>query len=245
MSKLNNLRKRFLNAYRIWIRDPLDDSPITKTDAAMGNYGLASRQIADQLTLAVQYAHSANVSGDIVEFGTQSGRTARVISLAMQSFCPSRMLHLFDSFLGLPAVDNPVDSSTPDVASGVWGAGQLVGITRNRLSELVSPIPHTIHGGWFKDTIVDLAGVKLAMVHIDCDLYESTVDVLDGMRKYDLFQDGQIILFDDFNCNRASGEFGQRAAFDRLKNGGVAFRFEPLGFYGWSGAAFLVHHNEA
>jgi len=243
MSKLNNLRKRFINAYRVWIRDPLDDSPITNTDAAMGSYGLASRQIADQLTLAVQYAHSANVSGDIVEFGTQTGHTARVISLAMQSFCPRRKLHLFDSFLGLPSVDNPVDGSTPDVVSGVWGAGQLVGVTRRRLADLVSPIPHVIHAGWFKGTISDLAGVKLAMVHIDCDLYESTVDVLDGMRKHGLFQDGQIILFDDFNCNLASKKFGQRAAFDRIKDGWRDFQFELIGFYGWSGACFIAHAN--
>lgn len=243
MSKLNNLRKRFINAYRIWIRDPLDDSPITKTDAAMGSYGLAARQIADQLTLAVQYAHNSNVPGDIAEFGTQTGHTARVISLAMQSFCPGRKLHLFDSFLGLPDVNNPVDGSTPDVVSGVWGAGQLVGITQKRLSQLVSPIQHVIHAGWFKDTVDVLAGANLAMVHIDCDLYESTMDVLDGMKKHGLFQDGQIILFDDFNCNRASEKFGQRAAFEHLKNSGVAFRFELLGFYGWAGACFVVHSN--
>jgi hypothetical protein len=62
-------------------------------------------------------------------------------------------------------------------------------------------VPRTVvlHKGWFSDTIpawhVQHTG-PIAFIHIDCDLYSSTVDILTGLA--DRLQAGTVILFDEY-----------------------------------------------
>ena len=53
---------------------------------------------------------------------------------------------------------------------------------------------------------------KAAIVHLDCDLYISTKQVLDGLDRHGVMQDGTVLMFDDWNCHRANPAFGQRGA---------------------------------
>ena len=61
-------------------------------------------------------------------------------------------------------------------------------------------LPHKTYlvPGWFKDTIPEWKQKhtdRLAFIHIDCDLYESTKDILNGLN--DRISKGTIILFDE------------------------------------------------
>lgn len=49
------------------------------------------------------------------------------------------------------------------------------------------------------------------MVYIDCDLYKSTVPVLDFVRGF--LQVGTVIVFDDWNCYHARPDHGERRAW--------------------------------
>ncbi len=85
---------------------------------------------------------------------------------------------------------------------------------------------------------------KAALIHIDCDLYQSTKEVLGRLYEMDVFQDGCIILFDDYNCFKASPHAGERLAFREFLEGQGRFESTPFFTYGYNGAAFFLHEKQ-
>ena len=73
-----------------------------------------------------------------------------------------------------------------------------------RLGEVVSADRINIHKGFYSETLTRPLPIKAALVHIDCDLYQSTKEVLSWLGKHDICTDGCVLLFDDWNCFRAS-----------------------------------------
>jgi O-methyltransferase len=210
-------------------------------------------EVFKKLELGVDYVYSCDVAGDIAEFGTMTGGTAAALARAMalssarypEAAGRTRRLHLFDSFRGLPEASSPIDAESPHVRSGVWSAGTCKGISRDDLlRRCVKYLPEdrvAIHDGWFKDTLPRLpADVRFALLHIDCDLYQSTIEVLDHCFSRSLIQEGTAIFFDDWNSNRASPEFGERKAWAEAC-GRYAVRSSDCGEYSHSGRKFIVH----
>ena len=65
--------------------------------------------------------------------------------------------------------------------------------------------------GWFKDTLGDSRIKELALLRVDGDLYESTMDVLNQL--YEKVVKGGFIIIDDFgieNCKKAVNDFFAR-----------------------------------
>jgi hypothetical protein len=121
------------------------------------------------------------VGGHYLEFGVFKGGTIRYIAKR----APKAEIDGFDSFEGLPES---------------WAGYNLTSQTfceKGRLPSVPSNV--TLHSGLFKDTIPVWRGGALgpiAFLHIDCDIYSSTVDILQGVR--DRLQAGTIILFDEY-----------------------------------------------
>ena len=72
--------------------------------------------------------------------------------------------------------------------------------------------------GFYEDSLRDELArkhrmAKAAVVHIDCDLYASTVAVLDFITPFVI--DGTVIVFDDFFYYRGHPKKGERGAFNR------------------------------
>lgn len=203
------------------------------------------------LTLGVQYLAIAGVEGDIVEFGTAAGTTACMIASAMANspwkyMILSKKLYLFDSFEGLPFAKSPVDKGNPHVMSDVWGSGACRGLNQHQLIAKVHKAGLAkdrikVHAGWFCDTLHKLPDdTKFAMLHIDCDFYQSTMDVLDTCLSRGFITEGAIIFFDDWNAAAASSTFGERRAWSELvKKYSVIYSDE--GAYSWSAHKFIVH----
>jgi hypothetical protein len=123
----------------------------------------------------------ARADGDYLEFGVFTGGTIRHIARRK----PSATIHGFDSFEGLPD------------AWGGFNLGKGAFSVGGRLPRV--PANVTLHKGWFKDTIptwAARAGRRIAFLHIDCDLYASTVDILNGLAEY--LAPGTLILFDEY-----------------------------------------------
>ena len=120
-------------------------------------------------------------TGHYLEFGVFSGGTIRHIAKCK----PDTTIHGFDSFEGLP---------------DAW-AGFSLGRQAFSRDGRLPKVPRTVvlHKGWFSDTIpawhVQHTG-PIAFIHIDCDLYSSTVDILTGLA--DRLQAGTVILFDEY-----------------------------------------------
>jgi hypothetical protein len=79
---------------------------------------------------------------------------------------------------------------------------------------------------------------KAAVIHIDVDIYQSAIEALNLCKN--IFQQGTVLLFDDYNCFSASNNQGERRALrDFTKETGIVF--EPWFAYRNVGQAFLCH----
>jgi hypothetical protein len=206
------------------------------------------------LALGVMYVCGADVEGDIAEFGTKAGKTSKIIASSLSNIAKlypyidsakSKKLHLFDSFQGLPKSVSPIDRESPHVTAGTWGPGACKGGSKQQLLELCKEyLPENrilIYNGWFKDTLAQIpSDTKFSMLHIDCDLYQSALEVLETCFNQGFVQEGTAIFFDDWNCNRGSPVWGERRAWSEIVEKFLV-NFSDEGSYSWHGKKFIVH----
>jgi Macrocin-O-methyltransferase (TylF) len=138
-----------------------------------------------------------NIQGDYAQFGVFRGKTARYIESLMTG---DRKLHLFDSFEGLPED---------------WTKNKKAGFFALSPDEIPTFDPErvVVHKGWFKDTVpvwAEESSASIAFIHIDADLYSSTIDVLFNLDKRIVA--GTVILFDEYVMGQSDDE--HRALLD-------------------------------
>lgn len=118
-----------------------------KSVASENLLGYPFDSIARTLDSSVKYVMGQMVDGDIEEFGVQTGATSTILAKSIaeaDSLFPaqnalfksqgsSRML--FDSFAGLPEIEDEIDSLSPNVLDGIWSQGYLKGLSPEGLSE--------------------------------------------------------------------------------------------------------------
>ena len=93
--------------------------------------------------------------------------------------------------------------------------------------------------GFFNQSMIEIpATTRFAFVHMDCDYYESTIQVLLYLRTFKMFSDGCALYFDDWYCNRGSPKFGQQAAWNKDRHN---FNYTDWGPYGIVGHRFIIH----
>jgi O-methyltransferase len=247
ISRLPKPLQPFALAVRNALRLPGEINKARRRSSRLGN--AHERSVTDALALAVEYVHAADVDGDLAEFGTMTGATAVTLSRATACFSSTRSLHLFDSFQGLPDPEAAPDRDSFHVRAGVWKAGSCQGIDaaelRRRCRRHLPDERIAIHAGWFSDTAQAFSSpAGLALLHLDCDLYQSAIDVLAPCFERKVIQEGAIVLFDDWNCNRASPAFGVRKAWAEMV---ARFSVEASdeGSYGWGARKFIVHSYRA
>lgn len=175
-----------------------------------------------------RFAHiNRPIDGYYFEFGCHEANTMR---MAWKHF---RYLFkwdfvAFDSFEGLPEIAE-IDRQE------IWAKGRLktaedtfvdivtgAGMPRDRL---------TVVKGFYDRSLTPVLAARLkprkaAVVYIDCDLYESTVPVLEFIR--DFLQPGTVIVFDDWNCFLGDPERGERRAWAEFTARHPELRFVPF-----------------
>lgn len=157
------------------------------------------------------YAISHNVPGDFIETGVWRGGAAIMMRAVLAAYgVKDRTVWLADSFEGLPAPDAaryPADAgdilyTAPQLAVSLEEVKSNFG-KYDLLDEQVRFLK-----GWFKDTL-PLAPIRqLAVLRLDGDLYESTMDSLNAL--YDKVSPGGFVIVDDYNlgpCRAAVDEF--------------------------------------
>ncbi|MFN3161836.1 MAG: TylF/MycF/NovP-related O-methyltransferase [Rubinisphaera brasiliensis] len=164
-------------------------------------------------------------AGDYLEFGVARG-TSMISShrLAKQHRLDSMRFFAFDSFAGLPSDEEQFTRG--DMAYSQKDFSHFCEKAGVELSR-VTPVP-----GFFEATLTDDMLAKLDIkpgrhiVHVDCDLYESTVLVLRFVEP--VLEVGSIIMFDDWHSfdykqdpenwgeQRAFGEWAEHEKFEKL-----------------------------
>ena len=202
---------------------------------------------------AIEFTKMNQIEGDIVEFGTLEGFTAIIFAKLMNEYKVKSSLHLFDSFAGFPEITSETDLNSYEVKDyQVWFSGAMAlgpnipALIRGRLQTIIPKDSIHIHKGFFSETFdKNTLNNKLSIVHIDCDLYQSAKEVLSKLFQFDLVQDGMIILFDDYNCGRANPKFGERLALKEVMNENPNYSYTLFYYYGWHGAAIIVHKEKS
>lgn len=129
-----------------------------------------------------------------VEFGVYSGYSLSIIAERMPVIG-------FDSFEGLPE----------DWREG-FPKGEFAFRGDNGLcTPLITPPNTMLVPGWFEDTTPTFPFPSLGLVHIDCDLYSSTVTALDAIT-YFVGVD-TLLVFDEFH-SYPGAEAHEAKAFD-------------------------------
>jgi hypothetical protein len=68
---------------------------------------------------------------------------------------------------------------------------------------------------------------------------------LDKLLERSVFQDGCVLLFDDYNTNRANPSMGERRALSEAFGAQDRYIYSEWFTYGWHGQAFIVHDRES
>lgn len=186
-------------------------------------YTMLSYERLITLWQQIRYLDKASVPGALVECGTWKGGACGMMVLAhRRSGPPSRPLHLFDSFQGLPEPKKEEDGDmavryAADKASGSLSSiGKCVGLLaeNQKLLEHVVAYPSVLthyHVGWFQDTLRTVPETvgAIALLRIDGDWYESTRICLEAL--YAKVSSGGIVVIDDYGkwpgCRKATDEF--------------------------------------
>jgi hypothetical protein len=200
------------------------------------------------LLAAFHYLSRIGLEGDYLEFGVFRGETFRnAIRAARQGYrathpggFPGRFL-AFDSFQGLPAVasmDDPVNL----YSAGEFAASQ--NDFENTLGSLRQQARVEVVPGWFNETLRPetaqrLAIRKAAFVNIDCDLYESTLSVLQFITP--MLQTGTVLYFDDWFSLRGSMAHGEARAAREWLDAHPEIRLVDYRNLGITGKMFLIN----
>lgn len=134
----------------------------------------------------------------VLEFGVFKGNTLRQIRLSLRE---DIQVFGFDSFRGLP--EDWVMQDGKVIKAGSMNANAIPTIKGVKIFD-----------GWFNDTIpVYLQeACPIALLHVDCDLYSSTKEVLWGLN--DFIVPGTIIVFDEwFYCHEKQFDDHEQKAF--------------------------------
>ena len=118
--------------------------------------------------------------GWILEFGVATGRTLNQFA----KWLPNKFVYGFDGFEGLP------EDWTSRMRKGFFARSRLPRVREN--CQLVV--------GWFDQTLPifkhKIKNGPIALLHVDCDLYSSTVTILNNLK--DNIVPGTVIVFDEY-----------------------------------------------
>ena len=194
------------------------------------------------IKIGIEFVKSSKIKGDYFEFGSNIGNTitcayyfAKRNKLAdMRFFC-------FDSFKGLPKIQG-FDATDNLFHEGQFKCG-LDQFKSNLKRNSVNIDKIHITPGWFEETLTSETKLKLptkkaAILWIDCDLYESTVPVLNFITDY--VQNGTLIYFDDWYYFRGSSKRGEQLAFNQWLNRNSQINAIEYKNFGWHGNSFIL-----
>lgn len=142
--------------------------------------------------------HALNTSdrnGLYLEFGVYKGKSINFIADKIGN----QKIHGFDSFEGLPEY---------------WRRGMPKGTFSTKVPKCRKNVNLVV--GEFKDTLPDFFSNNtepISFAHIDCDLYNSTKEILNNISKF--VKSGTVLVFDDF-FNYYGWEKGEAKAFQEF-----------------------------
>jgi hypothetical protein len=171
----------------------------------------------DNLQFCVESVLADGIAGDLIETGVwRGGSTIFMRAILKAHGVTDRCVWVADSFQGLPRPDAgqyPADVDDPHYQfenlavslEQVQANFQRYGLLDDQVRFLK---------GWFKDTLPIAPVEKLAIIRLDGDMYESTMDGLVNL--YPKLSPGGFLIVDDYNngnvpaCKKAVHDYREQ-----------------------------------
>ncbi|PIL22215.1 hypothetical protein P775_00380 [Puniceibacterium antarcticum] len=198
------------------------------------SHTMMGRQRLDSLHACLDAVSAGDVPGDLMECGVWRGGGCILMAGWLRVHGDNqRKLLVADSFEGLPKPTHTQDGKLdltkekfPELAVSKEAVRENFAVYG-----LLDDHKQVFLKGWFRDTLTNAPTLQIALLRLDGDLYESTMDTLQAL--YDRVSPGGIVIVDDYGalpmCRQAVEDF-------------FAFRGEavpPLTHVDWTGAFFV------
>jgi O-methyltransferase len=171
----------------------------------------------------------SGVPGDLIETGVWRGGSTIFMRAILKAYAePDRRVWVADSFQGLPKSDNE-SSAEGDRGHRLWAASKLaipLEEVRGNFQKygLLDDRVHFLKG-WFSDTLPTAPIEQLAVMRLDGDLYDSTMDALKAL--YPRLSPHGYVIVDDYGaldvCKAAVEDFRAEHGID-----------DPIRWVDWS-----------
>ncbi|MGO9385595.1 MAG: TylF/MycF/NovP-related O-methyltransferase [Mycobacterium sp.] len=165
------------------------------------------------LQRCVETVLADDIPGDLVECGVWRGGACILMRAVLAAYGDeTRCVWLADSFAGLPRPDAATYKADKGQRGDLFAGILAVSETEVRenfqryglLDDQVQFLP-----GWFKDTLHDAPIDRIAVLRLDGDLYESTIQALDAL--YPRLSPGGFCIIDDYralkSCRQAVTDY--------------------------------------
>ena len=194
------------------------------------------------LKTAFDYAESNKLDGDYLEFGVHRGDSfVPAYKFAQRLRLDKMNFYAFDSFEGLPEIKGVDKDGFEHFKKGEFTCSED-DFRRNLMSRKIDMGKVHIIKGWFDKSLKEFKRhkkIKASIIYIDCDLYESTVPVLNFITDY--IETGTIILFDDWFCFKSDENRGEQRAVKEWLNKNPQIKLQEFHKFGWNGNSFIVN----
>ena len=186
------------------------------------------------LQQCVESVLAEDIPGDLVECGVWRGGACILMRAVLAIYGDEkRCVWLADSFAGVPPPDPDNYASDQnlrlDLSADILGVSEAA-VRANferygLLDDRVRFLP-----GWFKDTLPNAPISHIALLRLDGDLYESTIQALDAL--YPRLSPGGFCIIDDYHvipaCRQAVTEYREKngisAEIREIDGSGVLWR---------------------
>lgn len=166
----------------------------------------------DNLQYCVEHVIRNGVPGDLIEAGAWRGGSSIFMCAVLKAYgVTDRVIWVADSFSGLPA---PNPDKYPADRGDIH---HTIGLLKVPLEEVKSNFSKydlldekvRFLKGWFNETLPSAPIERLAVLRIDADMYQSTMDALTSM--YPKLSTGGYVIIDDYGaigaCKAAVDDF--------------------------------------
>jgi hypothetical protein len=222
------LLQRFLSRFKIRLVKPYsipwrgDYSQLSKEELAnihlIGDlwpvraHTMIGLKRLDNIQLCVETAIRDGIPGDLIETGVWRGGACIFMRAVLKAYGDTtRTVWVADSFAGLPPPNAAVYYA--DAGDIHHTYGDFLAISRQEVEENFRRY-NLLDGqvrfleGWFKDTLPKAPIERLAVLRLDGDMYESTIQALEAL--YQRVSCGGFVIIDDYHlgpCKQAITDF--------------------------------------
>lgn len=191
-------------------------------------HSMAGRLRLESLRDQVGTLLREGVAGDFIETGVWRGGACVLMRGVLAAHgVRDRKVHVADSFAGLPPPDATRYPADAGDSHHEW---QELAISRAQVEDTFRSYglldeQVVFHEGWFKDTLHRIPTDRFALIRLDGDLYESTIQALEAL--YPRLSPGGFCVIDDYalaGCRKAVDDYRARE--------GIA---DPIETIDWTG----------